>query len=154
MIDWKLHLIFGFFLVLIWLNAIYFLKIFEMDLFSVLGLIVLTLFISVFPDIDLKKSKIRELISISIAFIISMTYIYFYQSTWFYGMIYFIFVYLIFKNLPTKHRGVLHSFKFSIIFSSVFIFLVYFTIGFNEKILFWFLVVLSSYCLHLVLDKI
>lgn len=154
MIDWKLHLIFGFMLVLIWLNAIYFLKIFEIDLFSTIGLISLVLFISVFPDVDLKKSKIREMISVLIAFAISITYIYYYRSTWFYGLIYFIFIYLIFKNLPTKHRGILHSFKFSIVFSLAFVFLIYFTIGFSEKILFWFLVVLSSYCLHLILDKI
>jgi len=154
MIDWKSHLIFGFLLVLIWLNAIYFLKIFEMDLFFVISLIVLILFISVFPDIDLKKSKIRDLISILMAFAISITYIYFYQSTWFYGPIYFIFVYLIFKNLPTKHRGVLHTFKFSIIFSLVFVFLIYFAIGSSEKILFWFFVLFSSYCLHLILDRI
>jgi hypothetical protein len=126
-----------------------------MDLLFVFSLTGLILFISVFPDVDLKKSKIRDFISISIAFAVAIVYIYFYRSTWIYGLIYFIFVYLIFRNLPTKHRGISHTFKFSLFFSLMIVVLIYFIIGVKEeRILFWFLVVFSSYTLHLVLDRI
>lgn len=155
MLDWKTHLIFGFILVLFWFGLIYFFKIVEMDIFSLTLLVSLILFASLFADIDLKTSKIRDYVSLMSSFFIASVYIYFYQSTWFYGLIYFLFVYLILKNLPTKHRGLAHSFKFSFVFSILVTFLIYFALGLDQlEILFWFLVMFSSYSLHLLLDRI
>ena len=155
MLDWKIHLIFGFVLILVWFNLIYFFKIVEIDFLSLIILVFLSLFASLFADNDLKTSKIRDYVSLSASFFISSVYIYFYQSTWFYGPIYFLFVYLILKNLPTKHRGLAHSFKFSLIFSVLVTFLIYLTLGLSQlETVFWFSVMFSSYSLHLVLDRI
>lgn len=154
MLDWKIHLIFGFILVLVWFGLIYFFRIVETGLFSLVLLIFLSLFASLFADIDLRTSKIRDYISLTASFFISLIYIYFYQSTWFYGLIYFFFIYLILKNLPTKHRGLAHSFKFSFIFSILITFLIYLALGLSQfETFFWFFVMFSGYSLHLILDK-
>jgi len=155
MLDWKVHLIFGCLLLIFWLNLFYFFKILEINPMTSFILVALTLFTSIFPDIDLKKSKARDISSILLAFFISIIYIYFYQSTWYYGLVYFLILYFLFKLVPTKHRGVTHTFKFSFIFSLIAVIFIHFLFKLTQtEFLVWFVMIFSSYGFHLVLDKI
>jgi membrane-bound metal-dependent hydrolase YbcI (DUF457 family) len=155
MLDWKIHLIFGCLLIILWLNIFYFLKTLETTPSNIFILIVLTLFTSIFPDVDLKKSKARDISSIFLAFSISITYIYFYSSIWYYGLVYFILLYFLFKLIPTKHRGITHTFKFSFVFSAIVVFVIHLLFNLSQTELFlWFAIIFSSYSLHLFLDSI
>lgn len=151
--DWKTHLIFSLFLVIAWISVFYFAN-FQLNVETLIALIILTVFASLFPDIDMRRSKIRDVLSFIVAAVAVGAYILFYAQTWYYAPVYFVLLYLILKYLPTKHRGITHTFKFSILFSIV-LATVYFI--FNPFVLgelaLWFVVVLSSYNLHLVLDK-
>ena len=151
--NWKGHLIFSLFLVIAWISIFYFAN-FQLSLGSLSALIIITIFASLFPDVDMKRSKIRDVVSFIIATILVGVYVFFYTTTWYYAPVYFILLYLILKYLPTKHRGVTHTFKFSILFSFV-IATVYFAFAqFSAEIfLFWFFISFSSYNLHLLLDK-
>lgn len=151
--GWKGHLIFSLFLVITWISIFYFAN-FQLSFESLIALIILTIFASLFPDVDMKRSKIRDVFSFIIAAISVGAYVFFYRETWYYAPVYFILLYLILKYLPTKHRGITHTFKFSIMFSLV-VAAVYFAfVRFStELFLFWFLVSFSSYNLHLLLDK-
>ncbi|MFH0711487.1 MAG: metal-dependent hydrolase [Candidatus Aenigmatarchaeota archaeon] len=153
MLDWKLHLIFGLLLAIVWISAFYFLQI-EISVQVLVSLILVTMFTSLLPDIDMRKSKIRDLVSIISAAAISFFFLYFKKEEWVLSIVYFLFLYIFFKNIPTKHRGITHSFKFSILFSLIFstIFYFLFNLDFWNFIL-WFLVISFSYSLHLILDK-
>jgi len=152
--DWKTHFIFSLFLVIIWISVFYFAN-FQLSVESLVALIVLTVFASLFPDVDMKRSKIRDVVSFIIAAIAVGAYIIFYIETWYYAPIYFVLLYLILKYLPTKHRGIAHTLKFSILFS-IALASVYFI--FNpfmfEEFMLWFVIVFLSYNLHLILDKV
>lgn len=151
--DWKTHFIFSLFLTITWISIFYFADL-QLSFESLVTLIVLIIFTSLFPDIDTKKSKIRNVVSMAIAAIVVGVYIFFYMETWYYAPVYFVLLYLILKYLPTKHRGITHTFKFSILFSfvlaAVSIAFVQFSI---ENFLFWFFIVFSSYSLHLLIDR-
>lgn len=151
--NWKGHLIVSLFLVIAWISIFYFAD-FQLDFWNLPVLIILTIFASLFPDVDMKRSKIRDVFSFVIAAILVGAYVFFYTATWYYAPVYFILLYLILKYLPTKHRGIAHTFKFSVLFSLV-IASIYFTFArFSaELFLFWFLISFSSYNLHLLLDK-
>ncbi len=152
--DWKTHLVYSLFLVIAWLNIFYLIGI-SLGLFTILTLFVFTIFPSLFADVDMKKSKIRDVFSIVISTLVAVAYLIFFIESWYYAFVYFILLYFILKYIPTKHRGVTHSFKFSLIFSLA-ITAIYFI--FNqftfEKFVLWFTVVFSSYCVHLVTDKL
>jgi len=116
---------------------------------------VLTIFISIFPDIDLKKSKSRMLISLLIASIFLIEYIFILPSTWYYGIAFAAIFYFLFLLLPTKHRGITHNFLFSIVFTVLLSLFFYFTFGLNQnEILFLSGIIFTTYCLHLFLDNI
>ncbi len=151
--DWEGHLIFSLFLVIAWISIFYFAN-FQMSFESLIALIILTIFASLFPDVDMKRSKIRDVFSFMIAAILVGAYVFFYTATWYYAPFYFILLYLILKYLPTKHRGITHTFKFSVLFSLVIasIYFAFVRVS-TEFFLFWFLVSFSSYNLHLLLDK-
>jgi hypothetical protein len=102
----------------------------------------------------LKKSKARDISSFLLAFFISTIYIYFYQSTWYYGLVYFLILYFLFKLIPTKHRGIVHTFKFSFLFSLIIVLLIHFLFSLTQtEFLVWFTIIFSSYSLHLLLDR-
>jgi len=151
--DWKTHLIFSLFLVVAWLSIFHFAGLY-LSLHNITILVLVTIFSSIFPDVDMKRSKMRDVFSVIFAALVIALYLFFFAETWYYGFAYFILLYLILKYIPTKHRGITHSFKFSIIFSIVlasayFIFNP-FTVA--DYIL-WFVVVFSSYSMHLVVDR-
>jgi membrane-bound metal-dependent hydrolase YbcI (DUF457 family) len=103
----------------------------------------------------MKRSKARDISSILLAFSISIVYIYFYRSTWYYGLVYFLILYFLFKHIPTKHRGIVHTFKFSFIFSLISVVFIHFLFSLTQaEFLFWFAIIFSGYSLHLLLDKV
>lgn len=151
--DWKIHLLFGCLLSIFWFNVFYFWKI-GISFVSTILLLFLALFSSVFADIDLRRSKIRKFLALVIALFVSFIYLFFYGQTWFYVPFYFIILYFFLKYVPSKHRGLIHSFKFSILFSFFIVLLCYFLLSLKDiEILFYFVIIFSSYNLHLILDK-
>lgn len=154
MLDWKLHFIFGLFLLLAIL-VVFNLTGFEASIRDIVIVTVVSLFASLFPDVDMRTSKIRDLISFIIATVVSVCYLVFYIQTWYYAPIYFLLIYFIFRHLPSKHRGVTHTFKFSLFFSTVIALICYLTLNstINSTIL-YFLASFLGYNLHLILDKV
>lgn len=155
--DWKGHLISSLSLVIFWISILHFVN-FQLTFDSIASIIALSVFTSLFPDIDMRGSKIRNTLSFVTAAVAIAAYIFFFKETWYYAPVYFVLLYLILKYLPTKHRGVTHTFGFSIIFSAV-LACAYFVLSpFVPKLLselaFWAAVVFSSYSLHLALDRI
>lgn len=151
--DWKTHFIFSLFLVIIWISIFYFTS-FQLGFESMAAIAALTVFTSLFPDIDMRRSKIRDVVSFATAAVIVGTYLFFYAETWYYAPVYFALLYLILKYIPTKHRGIAHTFKFSILFSVVLAAISIAFVQFSiENFLFWFFIVFSSYSLHLFIDR-
>ena len=138
--DCKTHFIFSLFLTITWISIFYFADL-QLSFESLVALIVLTVFTSLFPDIDTRRSKIRDAVSMAIAAIVTGMYLFFYTGTWYYA--------------PIKHRGITHTFKFSVLFSAglASVYMV-FNPFMLERLVFWFVVVFSSYALHLALDRI
>ncbi len=152
--DWKLHFIFGNFLAIFWVALFYFIKI-SVSPLELFALILATWFASLFPDVDLKKSKIRDVVALVTAGVVAFFYVFYFQPTWYYGPAYFLILYFLLRYIPSKHRGVMHSFKFSIIFSILLVFLISLFLKFSRsEYLFWFAIILFSYNLHLMLDRI
>ncbi len=117
-------------------------------------MMVVTIFTTLFPDIDLRISKIRNLVAILAAFFISIVYTYFFRDTWYYSLAYFVILYILVKLIPTKHRGVAHTVKFSIVFSAGILLILNLFLSLNQtENIFWFLVIFLSYNLHLFLDR-
>lgn len=152
--SWKHHLIFGNFLVIFWITVIYFGQI-GFGIPEIFLLVVISLFSTLFPDIDLRISKIRNFVALTTAFGISLVYIYFFQKTWYYSLAYFLILYLLIKIIPTKHRGITHTVKFSFLFSIGILIILNLFLNLNQiENVFWFAIIFSSYNLHLLLDKI
>ena len=153
--DWKGHLIFGLLLTIAWISGIYFFGIFSLTFETALLLVAVVMFASLFPDIDLRESKIRDWFSLAVSAIVSAVYIFTYRDTWYYGLSYFLILYFLLRNVPSKHRGFSHSMKFAILFSIVIVMLVHFALGLSPNdFIFWFAVIFSAYSLHLLLDRI
>jgi len=151
--SWKTHLIFSLFLVVAWMSVFNFLGI-ALDFSTVFVLVILIIIASLFPDIDMKSSKMRDAFSVAIAALIAVAYWLLLSGTWYYAFVYFILLYLIIKYIPTKHRGITHNFGFSVAFSLALAFLYFLFSPFAvEKFVFWFAIVFSSYSLHLLVDK-
>jgi len=154
MLDWKLHLIFGLLLAILIIGFFYFIQ-FEISVEVLVSLLIVTMFTTLLPDIDLRKSKIRDFVSVISAVSISFVFLFFKSDEWYLSIIYFLVLYLFFKNIPTKHRGIMHTFKFSFLISLILAIIFYFVFNLDfQNSLMWFLIIFFSYSLHLVLDKI
>ena len=152
--DWKSHSIFGLLLAIAFFNFVYFFQVFEISLQFIISLTAVVVFVSVLPDVDLKKSKIRNFIALIAAFAAALFYILLFSQIY-YAIIYFFIIYFLIKFFPTKHRGMSHNFYFSIFFSFLVILVGYFIFSFSQKeFVFWYFVVFISYNLHLFLDKV
>ena len=152
--DWKSHAIFSLLLAIAFFNFIYFFNLFEINIQFIVSLTAVVVFISLFPDFDLTKSKIRDFIALIAAFAASLLYIYFISQTY-YAIIYFFVVYFLIKFFPMKHRGALHNFYFSIFFSFFSVLIAYLIFSFTQReFILWYFIVFISYNLHLFLDKI
>jgi len=152
--DWKSHAIFGLLLAIAFFNFVYFFQIFEISLQFIFSLTAVVVFVSIFPDIDMRRSKIRDWVALGAAFVAALLYIYFFSQTY-YAIIYFFIIYFLIKFFPSKHRGVSHDFYFSIFFSFFAVLSGYFIFSFSRnEFVFWYFVVFLSYNLHLFLDKV
>lgn len=149
-----MHAIFGLLSAVAWFNFVYFFQLFEINLQFIASLVGIIFFVSVFPDFDLEKSKIRDFVALALAFASSLVYLFYFGQTIF-AIIYFFIIYFLVKFFPTKHRGTFHNFYFSIFFSFFSIMIGYFLFSFSQKeFVFWYFVVFISYDLHLFLDKV
>jgi membrane-bound metal-dependent hydrolase YbcI (DUF457 family) len=160
--DWKTHFIFGLFLIIAWLAIFQYAT--ANDLLSSLGLrpfepaslailIVLTQLATLFPDVDIKNSRIRTVASFAISLAVSTIYVLSFPKIWIYGPVYFALLFLILKFLPTKHRGMTHTFQLSLLFS---VCAGAATVVINPTpagLVFWFAIALAGYNMHLLLDR-
>jgi len=153
MLDWKLHFIFGLLFVIALLSFFHLIN-FKLAMQDIIVIIVLSSFASLFPDVDMQRSKIRGIVSLVIATAVAVMYLIFYIQTWYYAPVYFLLLYFIFKYLPSKHRGIAHTFKFSFFFSAVIALICYLTLNPTiNAIILYFTVSFLGYSLHLILDK-
>jgi len=153
--NWKVHLLFNFFLVLIWIFFLLNLGLFGNSILMIL-LVFLSSFFSIFPDIDSPKSEIRDFFAVIIAsFIVVYSIFNFSLSSILYILVGFIFLYLFLRFFPTKHRGVTHSIWFSIFVSLLFTIILSQVFSFSFKNFFIYFFFLLSGCLsHLFLDML
>jgi len=153
--DWKVHLIFGLLLLSFWLSLNQLFSLSSLGLKETLIFILLVPLVSIFPDIDMKKSKSRKAFAIFISFLIALIYILIFPRTWYYSLAYFFIAYFLITLLPTKHRGITHTLAFSILFSILATSFFYLIFKFNLKdTIFYFSIIFSVYALHLLLDKL
>ena len=153
--SWKVHLIFNLILVFVWIRILLnygFLN----DYLLIAFILILSSFLSVFPDIDTPKSKIRDYFSIIITSIIVLYLIINLTIESFLSLfVTFIFLYLLFRFFPVKHRGITHSFGFSILFSFVMTLILWFMFSFSlTEFMIYFFVITTGYVSHIFLDKL
>lgn len=151
--DWKTHFIFSLFFVI---AVVYVLSIvgFHLSVGELAVMVVISVFASLFPDVDTKKSKIRTAFSLIVASASVTAYLVFFFETWYYAPAYFAIIYLLIKYIPAKHRGVTHTAGFSVIFSFLLAITYVMLSSFSvQHFLLFFTVSLASYNLHLLLDK-
>jgi len=153
MSSWKTHLIFNSLLLFVWIKFLLNYG-FVNDYFLLILLIFFSLFLSIFPDVDYSKSRIRDTLALIIASIIT---IYFFLNLTFNSilslLISFIFLYILFRFFPTKHRGITHNFWFSVLFSLILTGILWMMFNFSLiNFIVYFLFILSGYVSHLFLD--
>jgi len=152
--SWKVHLIFNSLFLFAWVRFLLNYN-FISDYILLLILIFFNMFLTIFPDVDSSKSKIRNVFAIILT---SITTVYLFFNSTFnfdYLLISFIFFYILFRFFPTKHRGFTHSFWFSILLSLIITTMVW--MKFNPSLLnlsIYFFFILSGYLSHLFLDRI
>jgi len=153
--DWKVHLIFGLLLLSFWLSVNQLFSLSSLSFKETLIFILLVPLVSIFPDIDMKKSKSREIFAIFISSLLALIYILIFSQTWYYSLAYFFLAYFLITFIPTKHRGITHTFVFSILFSILTTSLFYLIFSLDlRKTLFYFSIIFSVYVLHLFLDRL
>ena len=153
--DWKTHIVFGLLVAIAWVAVFPFLGM-QPNIEKVSFLIFVAAAASLFPDIDVRNSKMRGMIALLLAASVAIAYAIFFTSTWYYAIAYFGLIYFLVRYLPTKHRGITHTPIFALLFSAAVV-LVY--IGFEHTFAFtdaatWFLIALSSYAVHLAIDSL
>ncbi len=153
--SWKTHLTVNSFLLLLWI-VLFLNYSFIGNYFLLLLLIFFSYFLSIFPDIDTWKSKIRSIFSFILASI-AIVFFFFNMSfnSVFSIIISFIFIYILFRFFPTKHRGITHTFPFSMFPSFILTILLWLLFDFSMiSFLVYFAVILSGYLSHLFLDAL
>ena len=153
--SWKTHLTVNSFILLIWIILLLNYNLINNYLLLIL-LVFSSSFLSIFPDIDTWKSKIRNLFSFILASILT---VYFFFNMSFNSVISlfisFILIYILFRFFPTKHRGITHKFWFSVFFCLVITIILWMLFNFSMISFFvYFVVILSGYLSHLFLDAL
>ena len=151
--SWKIHLIFNLiFIPLFW--KIFLGNLFLENLIIFFFLLFLYGLFSILPDIDTSKSKIRDYISLILAVLITVLFMFNINSIIFLP-IGFLVLYLFFRYFPTKHRGFTHNFWFCLFLSIFFIVLIrtIFTFSFFDGFI-YYMFLFSGYIFHIILDKI
>jgi len=153
--SWKIHLIFDLIFVIVFAGILFMNGMID-DIFLLMFLILFNILATVFPDIDTPKSKIRGYVSLTLAILATLYLVINFSINSIISIIgMFIFIYLFIKFFPTKHRGVTHTFWFSLVFSSGLTFILWLMFRFSGfEFGAYYLVILWGYLSHLLLDKI
>jgi hypothetical protein len=152
--SWKVHLIFNSLFLFVWVRFLFNYS-FINDYILLIFLVFFNMFLTIFPDVDSSKSKIRNVFAVTLA---SITAVYLFLNSNFnfvYLLIGFISFYILFRFFPTKHRGFTHSFWFSIVLSFMITTIIW--VNFSSSLLnlvIYFFFILSGYLSHIFLDKI
>jgi hypothetical protein len=152
--SWKVHLIFNSLLLFIWVRFLLNYG-FISDYILLIFLMFFNMFLTIFPDIDSSKSKIRNISAFMLASMITIYFFFNSNYNFVYLSIGFISFYVLFKFFPTKHRGFMHSLWFSILLSfmiTVMTWMMFRSTLLNLSLYFFF--ILSGYLSHIFLDKI
>ena len=149
--SWKVHLFFDSLLLLIFFRL--FPTINQNFLLSI-QLVILSYLLSLLPDIDSRKSKIRTFLAFISAFLIS-SYLFIFSFDLIQSIFFFICIFIFLKLFPTKHRGFTHSIEFSILvaFFTTFSLWLIFDLNFFQLYV-SFIFLFSSYSSHLFLDSL
>ena len=152
--DWKIHIVIGLLVALGWAAAFPAIGV-ASSIAKTASLAFVAAFASLFPDIDSRNSKMRAIFAVLIAASVAAAYVYFFAETWYYALAYFALIYSMVRLLPTKHRGVMHTLPFAVLFSAAVV-LVY--AGFRQPFASvdaasWFAIALSTYSAHLLADS-
>ena len=153
--SWKTHLTVNSFLLFIWVVLLLNYN-FINNYFLLILLIFFSSFLSIFPDIDTWKSKIRNYFSFLLA---SIMIVYFFFNMSFNSVLSlvtgFFLIYILFRFFPTKHRGITHKSWFSVFFCLVLTTILWLLFNFSMiNFLVYFVVLLSGYLSHLFLDAL
>jgi len=127
------------------------------DNFVLLGFLLASYVLaSLIPDIDSTRSKIRDLFAVIVAAVLTFTIGINPEFNSLIGLfVSFIFIYLVARYFPTKHRGLTHTLKFSGIFSFAVVLVLWIMFGFGYAEFFiYFLMIGFGYSSHLFLDRI
>jgi hypothetical protein len=151
--SWKTHLTFNFFVLLFWIIGLFSYG-FINNYFLLIILIFFSSFLSIFPDIDTWRSNIRNLFSFVLA---SIAIVYLFFNINFNSVLSlitsFIFIYILFRFFPTKHRGITHKFSFSVFLCLFLTVILWLLFNFSLiNLLVYFMILLSGYLSHLFLD--
>jgi len=126
------------------------------DYSLLIPMIFISYFLSIFPDIDSTKSNIRNFFALIIAliFLIYLTFNSVVNSLKLF-LASFVFLYILFRGFPTKHRGITHNLGFSIFLSFVLTVISWLVFNFSINVfIVYFSFVLSGYLSHIILDKL
>lgn len=151
--SWKTHILLNLIIFIFWVKLL-FLIYPSIDIRYLFILLPLVIFVSIFPDIDTKRSKIREWISLVLATCIVILFLIIRATEIWYNIpISFLVLYFSLKYLPTHHRTLTHTLLFSFIFSLIltWIFWIFFTPTIGILFL-TFLILFISYNSHLFFD--
>lgn len=152
--SWKVHLIFNSLFLFVWIRFLFNYS-FINNYILLMFLVFFNMFLTIFPDVDSSKSKIRNVFAVILA---SATTFYLLLNSNYnvvYLLIGFISFYILFRFFPTKHRGFTHSFWFSILLSFMITTIIWITFSFPLfNLIAYFFFILSGYLSHLFLDKI
>ena len=152
--SWKVHLIFNSLFLFVWVKFLLNYG-FINDYILLSFLILFNTFLTMFPDVDSSKSKIRDFFAIILSSMITIYLLLNSNYNFVYLLVGFMSFYILFRFFPTKHRGFTHSLWFSIFLSLIITVMVWLT--FNSSMLnlsIYFFFILSGYLSHLFLDKI
>jgi len=153
--SWKVHLIFDLILVSVILITLYNWGMIVNPLLIVF-LVIFNILATIFPDIDTPKSKLRNYFSWILGLLVTgYLIINFSIGSILSAIATFIFVYLVLRFFPTRHRGITHNLWFSLLFSlglNSILWLMFrfssFEFGIYYLIIFW------GYLSHLTLDNL
>ena len=153
--SWIVHILFNLILVFVLIRVLLDYG-FINDYLTIIFLIIFSSFLSLFPDIDTHKSKIRDYFSVAITSIIVLYLIFNFTINSLLSLsLTFISLYLLLRFFPVKHRGVTHNFWFSILFSFIMMIIIYFLFNFSlSEFIVYFFVVFTGYLSHIFLDKL
>ena len=153
--SWKTHLTVNSFVLFIW-SVLLLNYGFINNYVLLILLIFFSSFLSIFPDIDTWKSKIRNYFSFLLA---SVVIVFFFFNMSFNSVlslvIGFVLIYILFRFFPIKHRGITHKFSFSVFISFMLTIILWLLFNFSiVGFLVYFVVLLSGYLSHIFLDAL